>query len=214
MKENEYDFDDEIIELSSDNDDEKTVEINKLENVIDGLEKRVFLDNQEQEEEVKEEKENILAQNRETKYHKKTLKEKWEELDKSKKIMIILIPIILIILIGIIVYFVFFKKPKEEDKPVKEPVVIEKDNYKYVDGKLVFLNRNEQEIGEYECSNKSDTLCLVKKVDNASDSFDRVKDVDATGNEIIKNTPIYFDKYVFITDGENTFLYDFKNKEK
>ena len=123
--------------------------------------------------------------------------------------------LILIVIIGLIIYFVLFKNPNQDnsEKEPNETLVIEKDNYKYTDGKLIFLDSEEKEIGTYECINKDDTKCMIKKVDNANDTFDRIKNVDSTGTEIIKNTPIYFNKYVFIEDGEDKLLYDIVNKE-
>ncbi len=214
---NEFDFDDEVIKLTSEED--KNDNVNNMENVIDGYEKRVYLDNQDEQsvEEEREEKEEPITEKREEKYHKKTLKEKWQDLDKKKKVLIILgLVILLLVIIGVVVYFLVFRKP-EEPKPnpnENDTVVIEKDNYKYSDGNLIFLDKDDNEIGTYECTNKDDKKCLIKKVDNADDKFDRVRDIDTAGNEIAKNTPIYYNKYVFIEDGEDKFLYNIESKEK
>ena len=93
-------------------------------------------------------------------------------------------------------------------------MVIEKDNYKYVDGKLIFLDINEREIGSYECTNKNDQECFVSKIDYSLDKFDRIKNVNESGIELDKTSQIYYDDFVFVTDGAKSFLYSIKTKEQ
>lgn len=146
--------------------------------------------------------------------NKKTLKEKWHNLDKKNRVFIILsIVLILLLLAGLIVYLVFHKSEEENKEIPEDPIVIEKDNYKYIDGKLVFLDKSDREIGSYECVNKSDESCSVKKIDYSTDKFERITNVDENGQELDKNSQIYFDALVFIQDGEKLFLYNFKNNE-
>lgn len=184
---NDYNNDNEIIEIDS----KPTTNDNKIEM-----------------ESVKE-KEIVKTKN------KRSLKDKWNDLDKKNKTCIILsLIIVLLLIIGLVLYLVF--RHPEEEKPNKddETVVIEKDNYKYVDGKLVFLDINEREIGEYECTNKDINACQVVKMDYSLDEFDRVVSINEEGKEIEKTSQIYYDNYVFVKDGDNSFLYSMKSKEK
>ena len=84
----------------------------------------------------------------------------WSKLSKKKKIIIIVsIVIILLVIGGILLYFLVFKKDNHKDDYKEPTVVIEKDNYKYEDGKLIFIDNDKKEIGEYECTNKNENLC-------------------------------------------------------
>ena len=69
---------------------------------------------------------------------------KWSKLDKKKKIIIIVsIVIVLLVIVGVILYFLVFKKNNTVDKPKDPVVVIEKDNYRYEDGKLIFIDKDK-----------------------------------------------------------------------
>ena len=181
---NDFDYSNEIIEI----DDGNTNENNSIET--------------ENEVKVKKKKKN-----------RRSLKEVWNGLTKKKKIAIIVSSIlILLLIIGIIVYFVFFRKD-EEEKPKEEEVIVEKDNYRYENGKLIFLDKSDKEIGSYECTNKDSEKCFVAKLDYSNDSFDRVLNVYEDGTEITKNSQIYYDNIVFINDGDKIFIYNISNKE-
>lgn len=144
----------------------------------------------------------------------KSFKNKWDDLNDGIKTGIIIGSIaILLVIIGLIIYLVFFNKPKEEEKPKEDPVILEKDNYRYEDGKLIFLNKSEKAIGEYECTIKDAEKCYVAKLDYSSDTFDRIKSVYEDGIEIEKNAPIYYDNYVFVYDNEKISLYNINTKE-
>lgn len=138
-------------------------------------------------------------------------------MSKKTKIIIIVSLILLVISISLVVLFVFVLDKEEED--IKEPVVvIEKDNYRYEDGKLIFMNKDKKELGEYECTNKNDSLCYVAYLSN-EDKFDEPKRVYESGLSINVRSDIYSEKYVFIYDSsvkENgeIYLYDIKKKEK
>ena len=177
--------DNEIIELNSDNlEEEANLEINNLSN-------------------------------NDNKHHKKSLKDKWEDLDKKYKIIIIVIPIvILIVVLILILYLTIFKDntPNNEKEQEKEEVIIEKDNYRYENGRLIFLDKLERALGSYECLNKDPSECLVTKSNYENDTFERVTSIYEDGTEIITNSPIYFDKYIFITDGDKIILYDIEHK--
>jgi len=183
---NDFNFDNEIIEVSNEN----------TESLEDLIKKEAESSHQEPQ-----------------KKKKKSLKDKLNNLTKKQKITLIVIGVLLVLLIiGLILYFVL---NKEEDKPkVEEPIVIiEKDNYRYENGKLIFLNTNEKEIGSYECENKDSNECYVTKINYDNDSFDRVKNVYKNGEELVKNSKIYYDKFVFVTDGEKSYLYNMETNE-
>ena len=180
---NDFNFDNEIIEISSD-DTETTP---KFEEVVEEKTKKI-------------------------KKPKRSLKEKWNDLSKKNKVTIIILSVLMVLLIiGLALYFVFRKD--EEEKPIEEPVILEKDNYRYEDGKLVFLDKNEKEIGTYDCSDKDTEKCYVAKLNYSNDTFDRIKSVTETGEEIEKNSQIYLDNFVFVYDKGQISLYNIATKE-
>lgn len=152
-----------------------------------------------------------------TKKKKEKKISKWSKLSKKKKIIIVAsISVLLLLILGVVVYFVFLKNDSEEE--YKEPmIVIEKDNYKYVDGKLIFINKNKNEIGTYTCKNKSENLCYLASYSN-EDDFDIDKRVYENGLKIDNKTDILLENYVFIYDDETkenggVFLYDISKDE-
>ena len=184
---NEFDYENEIIEVDNDKSKKEDANIEILDAV------------------KKEEKK--------PKKNKKSIKEKWDELTKKQKTIIIVISVVvLLLIIGLILYFTVFRKT-ESDKPKEKPVAIEKDNYRYEDGKLVFLDKSDKELGTYECKNKDSEKCLVAKTDYSSDKFERILSVDEYDKEIAKTSQIYHDNYVFVKDGEDIVIYDIKKGE-
>ena len=184
---NEFDYENEIIEV--DNDKSKNEDAN-IE-ILDAVKK----------------------EEKKPKKNKKSIKEKWDELTKKQKTIIIVISIVvLLLIIGLILYFTVFRKT-ESDKPKEKPVVVEKDNYRYEDGKLIFLDKSEKEIGTYECKNKNSDKCMVAKNDYSTDTFERIISVDENDKEIEKTSQIYHDNYVFVKDGEDIVIYDIKKGE-
>lgn len=144
----------------------------------------------------------------------KSLKEKWINLDpKKRRAIIILSVILLLVIFAVVIYFVFFKK-EEVKEPEEETVILEKDNYRYENGNLLFLDKSDRVIGEYECTNKDPEKCLTMKADYSLDTLERVISTYENGDEIVKSSQIYLDKYVFITDGKESNLYDIKSKKK
>ena len=141
----------------------------------------------------------------------------WSKLSKKKKIIIIVsIVIILLVIVGILLYFLVFKNDNHKDDYKEPTVVIEKDNYKYEDGKLIFIDSDKKEIGEYECTNKNENLCFVAYFSN-EDTFDVNKKVYENGGLVNIRTDI-IDNYVFIYDDETkekgeVSLYDMKEKK-
>ena len=194
MMNDDFNYDNEIIEIDSENSEPTEEEV--LENM----------------DEVNEE---ISKENEKKKKNKRTLKEKWHDLSKKQKITIITVTIIIILLIvGLVIYFVFVKDEKNEPKTPEKPVILEKDNYRYENGKLIFLDKNDRELGSYECENKKTDLCLVAKLDYEKDKFERPLSVNEQNEELEKTSQIFYDKFVFVKDGDKTFLYNISNKEK
>lgn len=177
---NEYNYDNEIIEISKD------------------------------EEVVLEEPRKVKSRKND---NKKSFKEKWKGLSKKNKTLIIGGIIFLIVLIIVVILMVFLKKDKDVDVSF-EPVIIEKDNYRYEDGKLVFLDDTEKVIGTYECVKKDSDKCFVAKLDNSSDTFERVIKVDKNGSELEITSQIYLNKYVFVSDDEKIKLFDISTQEE
>lgn len=181
---NDFNYDNEIIEISSEE-----------------------AENTSQIEELSEEK------TPKTKSKKRNLKDKWNDLSKKTKTIIIITSVLLILLIvGLILYFVIWNKDKDT-KPIEEPVIVEKDNYRYEDGKLIFLDKNEKEIGSYECKLKDSEKCFVAKLNYSSDKFDRVTSVNESLEELEKNSQIYLNNYVFVNDEAKIVLYNIASKE-
>ena len=173
---NDFNYDNEIIELESETEEEKSEELL---------------------EEVPKEKPH--------KKKKKSLKDFWNNLNKWQRLgLVVGTGLILLAIAGVIIYFAVSKgsKPEEEEK---DPVIVEKDNYRYEDGNLIFLDRNEVELGRYECNVKDSEQCLVAKSNYTGDEIERIMNVNELGEEIIKPSKIYLDNYVFVKDGEEVF---------
>ncbi|MBE6156781.1 MAG: hypothetical protein E7161_03450 [Firmicutes bacterium] len=182
---NDFNYDNEIIEISSDD----TENSPKVEEVIAN-------------------KPTAPQKN------KNSLKEKWDDLSKVAKTGIIIgIIVVVLLIIAVCIYFIIFKNEKGPEVPTEEPVILEKDNYRYENGKLIFLDKNEREIGTYECIDKDAEKCYVAKLDFSSDEFDRVTSIKKTGEEIEKNSQIYIDNFVFIYDEAKISLYNMDKQE-
>ena len=194
-----FDLDNEIIEIGSD----ETIEPVKedINEIINDNEKKENIDI-----------ETVKVKTKKNK-NKKSLKDKWNDLSKKNKIIIIVVSIIVLLaIIGTVLYFIVFKKDKNPNEVI-DSVVIEKDNYRYEDGKLIFLDKSDKEIGTYECSVKDSTKCYVAKNDYSTDKFERIISVNEKDEEIEKNSQIYLNKFVFVTDDDETNLYNIKSKE-
>lgn len=142
---------------------------------------------------------------------------KWSKLSKKGKIIVI-VGISLFILILIVLLWLFvFKKDSNDNNPKEPSVVLEKENYKYVDGKLIFLNDDKKELGSYTCKNKNENLCYIAFYSN-EDDFDEFKKVYENGTEVSVVSDIYSDKYVFVYDNEtkengDVTLYNIKDEK-
>lgn len=143
---------------------------------------------------------------------------KWSALSKKTKIIIIVSIILVLIIAIVLIYFLVLKKDNNKNDNNDPVVVIEKDNYKYEDGRLIFIDKDKKEIGSYECINKNENLCFVAYFSN-EDNFDVNKKVYESGLPINIRTDIIKDKYVFIYDDEtkekgNVILYDMVSNKK
>lgn len=143
---------------------------------------------------------------------------KWSTLSKKTKIIIIVSIILVLIIAIVLIYFLVLKKDNNKNENNDPVVVIEKDNYKYEDGKLIFIDKDKKEIGSYDCTNKNENLCFVAYFSN-EDNFDVNKKVYESGLPINIRTDIIKDKYVFIYDDEtkekgNVILYDMSSNKK
>lgn len=143
---------------------------------------------------------------------------KWSTLSKKTKIIIIVSIILVLIIAIVLIYFLVLKKDNNKNDNNDPVVVIEKDNYKYEDGRLIFIDKDKKEIGSYECINKNENLCFVAYFSN-EDNFDVNKKVYESGLPINIRTDIIKDKYVFIYDDEtkekgNVILYDMGSNKK
>lgn len=150
---------------------------------------------------------------------KKKLKDKWKSLSKKKKIIIFIGVILLILVTTLIMLFVNHDK-KAEKKVVKEKdVIVIKDNYRYENGSIILLDKDDKDIGKYECKNKDENNCYVAFYD-IDEYLDTTRTLDEDGNLKEQRTPIIDDRYVYIYDNEEDsknsiiLLYDIKNEEK
>ncbi len=151
------------------------------------------------------------------KKEKKSLKEKWHNLSKKKKIIFIIIGIIIISLIVLGIILLLKNSKSEEKKEEKPIVIIEKDNYRYENGYLVLLDKQDNEIGKYECENKDEEKCRVAYQNN-EDDFDEEQYFYEDGTKLKFTTPIINDTYAFIYDSSKQengmiFLFDISKDE-
>lgn len=202
-KKNEYTDENTIIELDSEELNDELDETNSSAKV---LEEEIVVD-------LKKEKSPKKTKAKKAKPQKEKKEFFWKRLSKKGKIIVITVgSIILFAIIALILYFFVFKKdnkPKSED----ENVVIEKDNYIYENGKLKFLDENDNVIGSYTCKDKDDKKCYVATLSN-EDTFDLPKYVDEEGKVLEKRSKIYGGRFVFVYDDKKITLYDIKNQNK
>lgn len=143
---------------------------------------------------------------------------KWSKLSKKGKIIVIASISLFIIIVAILLYLFVFKNTNNTNKEPKEPsVVLEKENYKYIDGKLIFLDDDKKELGSYNCKNKNENLCYIAYYSN-EDDFDEFKKVYENGTKVSVVSDIYSNSYVFIYDNEtkengDVTLYNIKNEK-
>lgn len=145
------------------------------------------------------------------------IKEWWQKKSKKQKGILIAMAIVLFATVGVLIYMLLPDKKEVPVIPPKEEVIIEEENYRYENGKLIFLNSAEEEIGEYACKNQDENKCFVSYYSN-EDAFDTPKQVYEDETEILTRTPIIKENYVFLVDSEKEkeqliTLYDIKKQE-
>ncbi len=148
---------------------------------------------------------------------KKKKKDK-KPLTKKQKIIIIVASAILVGIIIFLVWFFILRNEEEKETPKEDPgIVIELNNYRYDNGKLIFLDSNNKEIGTYECINKNQEKCMLALY-SQEEVLAGTKYLDETGEVMHLNTAVYLNEYVLINDFENeedksVILYNLKTNE-
>ena len=156
---------------------------------------------------------------KEKKKLKDRIKEKWTSFSKKKRIIIIVSSIIVFVLLLTLILVLVLKNDKKEDKKEEvKNVVLEADNYRYDNGKLIFIGKDKKELGEYACKNKDKDLCYVAYLSN-TELYDTDKNINEDGTLIKQRSQIINDNYVFVFDNDkkdakNIILYDIKNKKE
>ncbi len=165
----------------------------------------------------KKDKENKTKKEGKIKKLIQSFKEKWHGWTKKQKIAFVAINTIItfLIVLGLTILIInIVKKDPVEEKPV----IIENENYRYENGKLIFLDKKGKDIGSYECKNKDEKKCYVAILDG-EDNFDIEKEIYEDDSPVLYRSSIYLNKYAFVYDNEkekngDIKLYDFKeNKE-
>lgn len=123
----------------------------------------------------------------------------WSGLSKLKKTISIL-SFILIILIVIIAIKFLGKTDKKEETNTPD-VIIKKDNYRYENGKLIILGKDDKELGSYKCKNKDDKKCYVA-FQSTEDDFTGDLYVDQEGKKLDLRSKVVSDNYVFVVDNK------------
>lgn len=146
-----------------------------------------------------------------------------KKLNKKQKILISVAGVlVLLIIIGIIVLAnVKANKKKEDPKKEEEQPVIMADNFYYKEGKLYILDKDEKEIGTYECQNKDSELCYLA-YNNYADTLDVPKVLDENGKTKVERVPVYNNDYIFVADNpegtglgnQNIILYSLSQKKE
>lgn len=140
----------------------------------------------------------------------------FKDLTKKQKIIFIVIISLIVILIIFALVYIFIIKPnrnKNNDNDNVTPIVIEKDNYIYSNGILKFIDKDDKELGEYDCQNKEEDKCYVAYL-SLENQTDLPKYVNQNEKEIERTSQIYSNNYVFVQDGQDIYLYDISKKEK
>ena len=129
---------------------------------------------------------------------------------KQKIIIIVIASIIALLLICLIVYLLLPKKVEEPEQEPTETIVVDKGNYKYQDGTLVFLNDQKTEIGTYECENKEEEQCYMAYTSNDLDDVNVIKNIYEDNTNVQIRSEIFHNRFAFVNDGDKDTikLYD------
>ena len=132
-------------------------------------------------------------------------------LTKKQKIIIISVTGVIVLLIICLIVYLILPKTKEEPTPEpKETIVIDKGNYRYEDGTLVFLNDQKTEIGTYECQEKDENKCYVSYTSNDLDDVNVTKNIYEDNTNVQFRSEVFHNRFVFVNDGDKDTikLYD------
>lgn len=145
------------------------------------------------------------------------LKQNWQNLSKGKKIGFIIAILLLLILLVVGIVLLVMKKPEEEIPKIPD-VILKENNYRYENGTLIFLDKDEKEIGTYQCQHEDQELCYVA-YNNHEDVFDEPKQIYENEKEILKRSNFVLNQYAFIYDNDTkedglVTLYDFQAKKE
>ncbi len=148
---------------------------------------------------------------------KKKKKFSLKKLSKKGKIILCAVAGVIFLAIVAVVLFLFvFNKEEEKEEETKEPdVILEKNNYRYENGVLIFLDKNDLEIGKYECINKDTDICMTGSY--TQDLSLDVNNYMNEENEVLSfDIPIFNERYVVIKDSEEEELivYDLVNESE
>ena len=135
---------------------------------------------------------------------------KFKNLSKKKKIIVIASIVLLFIGAGVGTYFLVRKKTKPV---VKEEIVIEKDNFIYKNGNLIFLDPSGDEIGEYKCKLADADKCYVAFYDLDDVDLNITKYKYEDNSDVLIRSVIYNHRYVFVQDDEDIIFYDIEEKK-
>lgn len=168
-----------------------------------------------EEENNKEENNN---EDKDDKKKKESLIDKFKKLPKKKKIIIISVSCAVLLLIIILLIIILIPKKQEEKPSTVEEIVFAKDNYKYKNGVLTFVDEDDNSLGSYDCQNKDEKLCYVAYLDNDEDQFDVAINKYEDDTSIKLRSQIYHNRFVFVFDNSNedskkVILYDMLNNE-
>ncbi len=174
----------------SHNDLEKTTTLDSLDELIKKDQEKNSNNNQSPKK-TKEKKKIFLK-----------IKNWWKNLSRKKKILVIILIIGFLILISCGLFF-FLKSFQKEDVVVQpqEDVIVEHETYRYENGNLHFFNDKNEEIGQYECSNKDPNLCFIAFY-STEDNFDTPKKIQEDETILLEQVPIINDNFVFISDNK------------
>lgn len=141
----------------------------------------------------------------------------WKKRSKQQKALFVSGIILVLVLIGVGLFFLI-QSFKKEETPVKPPdVIVQEENYRYENGRLVFLNANKEEIGSYTCKNMNENLCYVAYYSN-EDEFDTPRKIYQDQSKVKQRSRIINEQYVFVSDNSretdtSLVLYDMKDEK-
>ena len=135
-------------------------------------------------------------------------------MDNKKSILAVLI-LLLVIFVPLTIFSVYLKfsgydtnrkeNTPEQNTKKDNQIVENKDKSTYKDGVLYFYDKNKNQIGTYTCK-KDPCSYATSLIDDKSYAIDYL----ANDSEEI---PIILDRYAFINDDNQVYLYDVLNNE-